>query len=135
MPGTHRDVVGQPLRDAELPNLSGDLFPVAWLGDTDGCQILTQAEWDCGQQWHRRARGSSSLLPAAQGVLGRVEKDLPYLWGHAADGGDVITSVEEVGSVGLQLELTQPVINGFCILERGQHKGQSVTGAARTWLF
>lgn len=41
VPGTHRDVVGQPLGDAELPNLGGDLLPVAWLGHANGCQILT----------------------------------------------------------------------------------------------
>lgn len=58
-------------------------------------------------------------LPAALGVA-TVGKDLPYLWGHAADGGDIIAGAEEVGSVRLQLELTQPVVNGFCILRRGQ---------------
>lgn len=48
VPGTHRDVVGQPLGDAELPNLGGDLFPVAWLGHADGRQILMRTEHGCG---------------------------------------------------------------------------------------
>ena len=72
------------------------------------------------------------------GVLAGVGKDLPYLWGHAADGGDVVAGIEEVGGVRLQLELTQPVVNGFCVLGRGQGKEQPVTVAARagrTWLL
>lgn len=84
------------------------------------------------------AQGSGYTLPTAPGVLAGVGKDLPYLGGHAADGGDVIASVEKVGSVRLQLELTQPVVNGFCILGRGQGKEQPVMGAAgarRTWLL
>lgn len=88
VPGTHRDVVGQPLGDAELPDLGGDLLPVARLGHADGCQVLTQAEWGCGQQWRWEC-----------GVLGRVGKDLPYLRGHAADGGDIVAGVEKVGGV------------------------------------
>lgn len=62
-----------------------------------------------------------------------VGKDLPHLRGHAADGGDIVASVEEVGSVRLQLELTQPVVNGFCILGRGRDTEQSMTGGCRSW--
>lgn len=52
VPGTHRDVVGQPLGDAELPDLSGDLLPVARFGHANGCQVLTQAERGRSQQRH-----------------------------------------------------------------------------------
>lgn len=47
---------------------------------------------------------------------------LPYLWSHATDGWHIITCVQEVGSVALQLEFTQPVVNGFSILSRGERQ-------------
>lgn len=79
-------------------------------------------------------------VPAAGsfGGAGRGVKDHPYLRGHAADGGDIVAGIEEVGSVRLQLELAQPVVNCFCVLGSGQGKEQPVTGAAgagRTWLL
>lgn len=67
-------------------------------------------------------------VPAA-GSFGGA-KDRPYLRGHAADGGDVVAGIEEVGGVRLQLELAQPVVNRFCVLGRGKGKEQPVMGAA-----
>lgn len=130
VPGTHRDVVGQPLSNAELPNFRGDLLPVAWFGHANGCQILRGAEWGRGQQW---LRGLGAVCPHCWQLW--EGRDLPHLRGHAADGGDIISSVEEVDSVRLQLELTQPVVNGFCILGRGQDTEQPMmvaAGAGRT---
>lgn len=37
----------------------------------------------------------------------------PYLWGHSANGGQVIASAQEVWSVDLQLKVAQPLDNGL----------------------
>lgn len=44
-----------------------------------------------------------------------------HLRGHPADSGNIISRVDEVGRVLLQLELTQPLIDGLTVLttERG----------------
>lgn len=42
---------------------------------------------------------------------------LTHLRSHPADGWNIITSIDEVGSVLLQLELTQPLIDGLGILQ------------------
>lgn len=46
-----------------------------------------------------------------------------YLGCHAADGWHVVASLQEVGSVALQLEFTQPVVNGLSILWDPQGRG------------
>lgn len=43
-----------------------------------------------------------------------------HLRGHPADGRYIISSVQEVSGVLLELELTQPLIDGFCILKHTQ---------------
>lgn len=81
-------------------------------------------------QWIPAASGSGGCWPGG--------KDLPYLWGHAANGGDIIASIEEVGGVRLQLEFSQPVVNGFCVLGRGRGKEQPMmvaAGAGKIWLL
>lgn len=50
------------------------------------------------------------------GCLGSGFK-LPYLWGHSANGGQVITSAQEVRSVDLQLKVAQPLDNGLWALQ------------------
>lgn len=51
-------------------------------------------------------------VPVTSGVLGSGFK-LPYLWGHSANGGQVITSAQEVRSVDLQLKAAQPLDNSL----------------------
>lgn len=41
-----------------------------------------------------------------------------HLGSHSADGGHVIASADEVGCVMLQLELTQPLVDGLGVLTR-----------------
>ena len=53
--------------------------------------------------------GGGCDLSEVQGV--RVQ--LPYLWGHSANGGQVIPSAHEVRSVDLQLKVAQPLDNGL----------------------
>lgn len=45
-----------------------------------------------------------------------ITETLPDLRGHPADGGYVISRSDEVGSVLLQLELTQPLVYSFRVL-------------------
>lgn len=51
-------------------------------------------------------------VPVTSGVVGSGVK-LPYLWGHSANGGQVVTSAQEVRSVDLQLKVAQPLDNGL----------------------
>lgn len=51
-------------------------------------------------------------VPVTSGALGSGFM-LPYLWGHSANGGQVITSAQEVISVDLQLKVAQPLDNGL----------------------
>lgn len=62
--------------------------------------------------------GSNGLLsvPVTSGILGSGFS-LPYLWGHSANGGQVITSAQEVRSVDLQLKVAQPLDNGLWALQ------------------
>lgn len=53
-----------------------------------------------------------------------------YLWCHAADGWHVVAGLQKVGGVALQLEFTQPVMNGLSILRRGG-RGVEVNKAER----
>lgn len=42
-----------------------------------------------------------------------------HLGRHAADGWHVVAGLQEVGGIALQLELTEPVVNGLGILRLG----------------
>lgn len=73
----------------------------------------------CRHTHHRQHKSKSwglrqgSLgVPVTFGVLGSGFS-LPYLWGHSANGGQVITSAQEVRSVDLQLKVAQPLDNGL----------------------
>lgn len=73
------------------------------LGHSNGRQVLP----------HRVVPSGPLLCP--------LDPPLPscrgtYLRRHAADGWHVVASLQKVGSVAFQLELTQPVINGLSIL-------------------
>ena len=103
---THRDVVGQPLGYAQLGDLRGDLLPVPRLGYPNGRQVLPHKVMPSGPlPWPR-----VPALPSRCGTdLGR----------HAADSWHVVAGLQKVGSVALQLELAQPVMNGLSILQVG----------------
>lgn len=75
------------------------------LGDPDGCQVLPHRLVPLGPL--RYPLGP--LLPSCCGT---------YLRRHTADGWHVVASLQEVGGVAFQLELTQPVMNGLRILWR-----------------
>lgn len=64
----------------------------------------------------RAPTGGSCRVPVTSGVLGSGFS-LPYLWGHSANGGQVITSAQEVRSVDLQLKVAQPLDNGLWALQ------------------
>lgn len=73
----------------------------------------------CRHTHHRQHKSKSWGLrqgflevPVTFGVLGSGFS-LPYLWGHSANGGQVITSAQEVRSVDLQLKVAQPLDNGL----------------------
>lgn len=76
------------------------------------------------------ARGGFSQVPVTSGggvgCLGSGFK-LPYLWGHSANGGQVITSAQEVRSVDLQLKVAQPLDNGLWALQEKKKGGNGVT--------
>lgn len=38
---------------------------------------------------------------------------VPYLWGHSADGWNIIARVDKIGSIDLELKLAQPLEYGF----------------------
>lgn len=59
----HRDIVGQPLSNAELGDLRGNLLPVSGLGHPNGRQILLHT-WHEHQGHPLLARPSS--LPLLQ---------------------------------------------------------------------
>lgn len=73
----------------------------------------------CRHAHHRQHKSKSRGLrqgflevPVTFGVLGSGVS-LPYLWGHSANGGQVVTSAQEVRSVDLQLKVAQPLDNGL----------------------
>lgn len=77
----------------------------------------------CRHAHHRQHKSKSWGLrqgflevPVTFGVLGSGFS-LPYLWGHSANGGQVITSAQEVRSVDLQLKVAQPLDNGLWALQ------------------
>lgn len=41
----HRHVVWQPLWDAQVSNLYGDLLAMAWFGHTDGSKVLKETRF------------------------------------------------------------------------------------------
>lgn len=42
--GPYGFVLRQPVRNAQAADLCRDLLPMAWLGDPDGCEVLSRGE-------------------------------------------------------------------------------------------
>ncbi|TNN28654.1 hypothetical protein EYF80_061198 [Liparis tanakae] len=102
---SYRDVLGQPLRDVQVVDLHGDLLAVAWLGHSDGRQVLNTTH---------------QVKAAPPGAAGPPRPG-PHLGGHAADGRDVVAGADEVPDVLLQLEVREPPIQGLGVLQRNRH--------------
>lgn len=63
-------------------------------------------------------RNEYQLMNAAQTTRLNSITVFAHLRSHPADGWNIITSTDEVPSILLQLELTQPLIDGLCILQQ-----------------
>lgn len=121
---SYRDVLRQPLRDAQVVDLNRDFFAVAGFGHSNGSQILwTQKEMRYVCLIIKLINAGNTTKHPNPAVIRFNTNTLVHLGSHPADCRNIITSAEEVPDVLLQLELPQPLIDGLCILRhRRKHK-------------
>lgn len=105
--------------------LDGDAvcFPLGWFwcsGSKFGSSYV-----DTEGGWLQQKLCSSFFNKGAKG----------HLRGHPADGWYIISSVQEVSGVLFELELTQPLIDGFCILKHTQTLIHQVIHASKILLL
>lgn len=123
---SYRDVVRQPLRDAQVVDFHENLLAVSWFRHSDGRQVLQREGVRTKTRQGNRTQPSNNLNLAQSSVCsGRSKLDPTHLRSHPADGRHVVAGVYEVPGVLRQLELTEPLKDGLGILQETQTQDQA----------